>query len=87
MYDLFKARYNSECNNRMINNTGMTFGIYNVEKISGAVSQAAFTRSNIQSEFSKTCIYLFNNNLLSDEDFAAAFATYHPFKENIKSIH
>lgn len=74
----FKRFYNNEADKWMMNNPGKTITIYEIAELVGKAYSPAFSKSNIESGFSKTGIYPCNADIFTDIDFLSSSVTDRP---------
>lgn len=74
----FKAYYNREIDEWMLNHPGTPLNIYNIAEITGMSFHQAFVPSNIIKGFERTGIYPYNSNVFQESDFMSSYVTDRP---------
>ena len=82
VFDPFKQYYNTYLDSWMLTNPGSTFSLYNVCD-SGRAYMKAMAPSNIAKSFTASEIYLFNLDLLEDDEFMSSEVTNRPLDSDV----
>ena len=81
VYGPFKAHYNKQCHNWMVQNPAKSITIYNIAGLARPAFECAMSKSNIIKGFSSTGIWPFNPNIFTDDDFLMSAVTDRPVSE------
>ena len=82
VFSSFKGRFNSACNDWLINNPGKVVSMYQIAELVGKIYQSSVMPLNITSGFKKTGIYPFNSEPFTEEDFLTSFVTDRPMSND-----
>lgn len=82
VFSTFKSKYNTACNDWLVNNPGKIITIYNIAELVGNAYQSSVTPKNITAGFKKSGIYPFNSEPFTEEEFLTSYATDRPMPHN-----